>query len=255
LTPRIDFVTCETSQTLSDAIEGNEIFDYLPVEEARSQDELVLVGMLPTTTLMEQALGDLVARHAIPLDERWIVGSSMSLLDFIRTADEHPCRLVVDGGRVIGLASLSDLQKLPVRAALFGLVTGLEMAMTEAIVSTLDGDAWKQHLTRTALDKLAFHVAQANDADAFVNELLFTGLKDKVRILKHGPWKTAPDLPWRASVTDRMCVLRDDVAHAKNYAETPAAARSVRATARDLFYLAFKMADEMPQPPPTSSIA
>ena len=43
----------------------------------------------------------------------------MCLLDFVRTADEHSCRLVVDGGRVTGLVSLSDIQKLPVRAALF----------------------------------------------------------------------------------------------------------------------------------------
>lgn len=253
LTPRIEFVTCETIQTLADAIEGNEIFDYLPVEEARSQDELVLVGMLPTSTIRNHAPDERVGSHTVPLDERWIVGSSMSLLDFIRTADDHPCRLVVDGSQVIGLASLSDLQKLPARAALFGLVTGIEMILTEVIMASFDGGDWKRHMTKPALEKLAYHVGRANAADAFVNELLFTALKDKVRILRQGPWKAAPDLQWRLSATDRMCALRDEVAHSKNYAETPDAALSVCATARDLVNLAFRIEDEMP-PPSASSL-
>ena len=48
-----------------------------------------------------------------------------------RIAD--PCRLVVSGTGIVGLVTLSDLQKLPVRAVLLALLTGLEISMSEAI--------------------------------------------------------------------------------------------------------------------------
>ena len=62
-----------------------------------------------------------------------MIGADASILDFIKEADCRPCRLVVSGTGIIGLVTRSDIQKLPGRAALFALVTGLEISMSEAI--------------------------------------------------------------------------------------------------------------------------
>ncbi|MGO4843671.1 hypothetical protein AB4144_66485, partial [Rhizobiaceae sp. 2RAB30] len=69
------------------------------------------------------------------LREAHLIGADASILSFVKEADTRPFRLLVSERGIVGLVSLSDLQKLPVRAALFGLVTGLEMAMTDAILT------------------------------------------------------------------------------------------------------------------------
>ena len=61
-----------------------------------------------------------------PLSEGNLLGADASILTFIRYADHQKCRLIVSGHEISGLVCLSDLQRLPVRAALFGLVTCLK---------------------------------------------------------------------------------------------------------------------------------
>lgn len=68
-------------------------------------------------------------------------------MDFIEEIDAKPYRLVVAGGGIAGIVTWSDLQKLPVRASLFGLITGLELAMSRAIrLRYLDGEEWLRQL-------------------------------------------------------------------------------------------------------------
>src|SRR5262249_61336057 len=71
--------------------------------------------------------------HMRLLSDDNLIGDNASILDFIMGADSRPCRLLVAGTQISGLVSLSDLQRLPVRATLFALITGLEIIMAEAI--------------------------------------------------------------------------------------------------------------------------
>ncbi|MBV5269366.1 MAG: hypothetical protein JZU55_04890, partial [Afipia sp.] len=68
-----------------------------------------------------------------PITEADLIGADAGILDFIRQADFSKFRFLVTGTEISGLVSLSDLQRLPVRAALFGVITHLEMVMTEVI--------------------------------------------------------------------------------------------------------------------------
>ena len=79
-----------------------------------------------------------------PLTEDNLVGSDASILKFLARAVEHPTRLVVSDTEVVGLVCLSDVQKLPVRAALFSVLTALKMAMARRIEETWpdDPDGW-----------------------------------------------------------------------------------------------------------------
>ena len=85
-----------------------------------------------------------------------LVGSDASILKFLATAVEHPMRLVVSDTEVVGLVCLSYVQKLPVRAALFSVLTALEMAMARRIEWTWpdDQDGWLGLLSHARRDKL-----------------------------------------------------------------------------------------------------
>jgi hypothetical protein len=171
------------------------------------------------------------------LSENYVIGADASILDFVLDADCKPCRMVVAGSRIVGLVSLSDLQKLPVRAALFGLITGFEMTMATAIERQFGGDnAWLTLLSPGRQEKIQREIEKSRREDGFVNELLFTQFCDKKRIIAKGF-----DLPFSnrdlQSQLDDLEKLRNNLAHANEYAATPDQARAVCMSLRNLLRL------------------
>lgn len=168
------------------------------------------------------------------MTEDFIIGGDTPILEFIKDADTRPCRLLVSAASIVGLVSLSDLQRFPVRAVLFALVTGFEITMMEA-VTRLDKDeaVWLAMLTPERRDKIEQEKQDAEARDAFVDTLLFAQFADKKKILaKHGvEGRSRSELQ---IILDRIESLRDKVAHANEYATTGAQARTVCATVRDL---------------------
>jgi hypothetical protein len=91
--------------------------------------------------------------------------------------------------------TLSDLQRLPARAALFALVTGFEMTMASLIKAKLpDARTWMAMLKPTKLDKIQKEISIAQAKDAFVDKLLFTQFADKAEIVKRlkSDWNARP---------------------------------------------------------------
>lgn len=140
-----------------------------------------------------------------------MIGGDGSILDFVIDADERPCRLVISGKDIVGLVSLSDLQKLSVRAALFALVTGLEVSMTKAIGRSFPtDDDWKSPLNDRRSEKVDSEITLSHRRDKFVDALLFTQFCDKVEILRKGvrlPQKTA----WHLEHRIREAFTSDDL--------------------------------------------
>jgi CBS domain len=112
--------TCRPDENVSDVVERNvEGFDFLPVVEMSSGSNEKIVGLLSTKAIsLNSQKADKVGSIFRPLSEELVIGADSSILEFVSDADSKPCRLVVSGARIEGLVSLSDLQKLPVRAAL-----------------------------------------------------------------------------------------------------------------------------------------
>jgi hypothetical protein len=135
--------------------------------------------------------------------------------------------LVVSGSSITGLVTLSDLQRLPVRAALFALLTGFEIVMTELIRKRLGADdGWLTFLNRTRQAKLRDEIADSKRADGFVDALLFTQFCDKADIIRK-----ASLLPRSKGELEELFkeiqALRDAVAHANEYAASPTDAKHV----------------------------
>jgi hypothetical protein len=170
------------------------------------------------------------------LSEENLIGADASILDFVLDADQRPCRLVISGAKIVGLVSLSDLQKLPVRAALFAMITGFEMTMAAFIRQRHpDDDDWLKYLAETRQRKLQVELTKAKADDNYVDMLLFTEFCDKREIVKlQFPEDRRETL---GKVLLDIEKLRDRVAHANEYASSPNQAKTLCEVVRELLSL------------------
>lgn len=237
-TPRVDLKTCNAEEPIAAVVACNDDrFDHLPVLDPQS-GETRISGLLHLTDHGGDAPRDgLVRDHCTALTEDHVIGENASILDFVVRADTCPCRLVFSGARVSGLVTLSDLQKLPVRAALFALITGFEMTMTETIRRThASSDDWLPYLSQNRRTKIDAETARSRETDGFVDSLLFTQFCDKRDIIA----KSMSLGGARSNLHTRFRKienLRNALAHANSYAATPEDARQVCATVRSLLEL------------------
>ena len=232
-TPRDDLKTCSLDDSIADVVHATQGYDYLPVT---AEEGGGIVGLFHAIDFTEQSEGR-VREHCRPQSEEHLIGADASILDFIRQADCRPCRLVVSRTGIVGLVTLSDLQRLPARAVLLALVTGLEISMSEAIETYFPTpEDWLPFLSEGRQKKLQQEIDKSKDEDGFVNELLFTQFCDKRDILTRMPCFSSrkKDLCNRLKEIQN---LRDSVAHANNYAATPDAQRKVCVVVRNLLEL------------------
>ena len=112
------------------------------------------------------------------------MGAEVSILEFLQDADEKPFRFLVTKNGVSGLVSLSDIQRLPVRAALFASITQFEMAMATLIDARYPEDCWLEHLSEERQEKIDVELANASSSQNQVARLLYTQFADKTNLLR-----------------------------------------------------------------------
>ena len=183
MTPRDDLVMCRCDESVAAAVKTNtDRYSYFPVAD----DTGNVLGLLRAEEWFDKEAPSCVVGEAYEqLSEQHLIGAQESIIAFISEADTRPVRLVAGRQGISGLITISDLQKLPVRAALFTLVTGLELAMSRRIEREWadDHDGWFGCLSPGRRDKLKKKVREAERAGTFVNKLVLTELKDKARIV------------------------------------------------------------------------
>ena len=212
------------------------IFDYLPVQDTGGH----LIGLLSNQAIDSASRdGDNaeVGKYMDPLSEADLIGARTPITTLIDRIRKKPF-LVVSDQEVIGMVTWSDLQKLPVRTALFALVTGFELTMYEAINRHFGKrEDWTKHLDKCRLcsAKDKFHDQRKRGSD--VDLLLCTQFCDKRDILiksfdlaqMTGIGKKTLGKQFRAIEN-----VRNNLAHASNYAMSFEEAEQLRATLRNL---------------------
>ena len=241
-TERRRLVTCRLNESLSAVVPQSKEkqYDYLPVIDDEGSK---IVGLLNTGKLVQNSsCKGLVREYSHPLSEGNLIGADASILDFIKDADSNPCRLIVSESEIIGLVTLSDLQRLPVRVALFALVTGLERTMAGAISKQYaDENEWWELLNEGRQKKVREKVAKSKQDNGFVNTLLFTEFCDKRDILLHlFPSSLGKEKLRHLKEIEK---LRDKVAHANDYATTQPEAQRVCAVVRNLLEIREEIVD------------
>ena len=243
-TKRSQLMTCVPDETLSVVKARNtEPYDFLPVVVPGDGQQDQIIGLFDAARFFDGGPGEgRIEEHYAPLSEDYLIGADASILDFVLDVDKKPCRLVVSGPDIVGLVSLSDLQKLPVRAALFALITGFEIAMFDAIKRGFANDEdWKGHLSDGRQEKIDEEIVQSLKGDGFVDALLFTQFCDKSEILLKG-FQLPESKTAFGKKLKQIQALRDNLAHANEYAASPDEARNVCQIIRDLLYLRDKIA-------------
>lgn len=234
MTPRARLLTCRRDETTSAVMARNtERFSFLPVVDERER----FLGLYGAERWFdEEAPLECIGDDFEPFSEDIVIGADASIVDFVTKADKRTTRLVVSGDGVAGLVSLSDLQQLPVRAALFTLITRFEMAMSQRIEKEWGSEesaGWLEVLSEKRRAAIEDAVSRARREDGFVSKIAFSLFADKARIVcKKGL------LPGSAtSLKDDFKAvgwLRNHIAHSNYYAETPAAASRTCETVRTI---------------------
>ena len=234
-THRDELKTCKKSELVSHVLNANsDDFDFIPVMDDFGHEPR-FVGLFPAAEVRKSCNDDgLVASVYLPLAEEYLIGADASILDFVIQADTRPCKLVVSGSQIVGLVTLSDLQRLPVRAALFALITGFEMTMADFIKAKLpDAQAWMAMLKPRRIEKIQQEISMAQAKDAFVDTLLYAQFCDKAEIMKCLKPIDMSDPAFERQLR-HFEDLRNSLAHANQYAASPDQAKHVCNLVREL---------------------
>ena len=157
----------------------------------------------------------------------------MLVHSYIEEAGGSPCRLVIRDTRIAGIVTISDLQKLAVRPALFVLVTHLELLMAAVIRAHLrerPDEDWLVKLgDRRGCVQQEWQKLKASGLE--IDLIAATQFADKRLILaKSGLLQCSRTQAERefGAIED----LRNSLAHANNYASTKESAEKTIETVR-----------------------
>jgi hypothetical protein len=226
MVPRSSFLTCSPNETAAQVKSRNtDGFSYFPVIDGGGR----ILGLYRAEQWFHQDAPDsLIGEDFERLSEEIVIGADASIFDFVMQADTKPTNLVVSGNQIAGLISLSDLQQLPVRAALFTLITSLEMAMGARIEHHWrnEPDGWHDLLDDDRRKALKKSVNKAKREDSYVGSVVLSQFSDKSRVVWEAGFLNNID-EVDNDCLDKIRLLRNDLAHGNQFAETPSKAREV----------------------------
>ena len=223
MVPRERLLTCQRDEKVSEVNFRNEQhYSCLPVIDSESRQ---ILGLYNAERCFDDAAPDKhIGEDFEKFSEEIVIGADASIIDFVKVADKQPTRLVISGNRVAGLVSLSDLQLLPVRAAIFTLLTRLEMTMAQRIEDKFPNPMdWLALLSEGRQNKIKEEIVNAKENDRFVSEIALSQLADKVDIIVKYQLIQGSKKKLREDFK-KIKNLRNSIAHASHYAESPEAA-------------------------------
>lgn len=174
----------------------------------------------------------------VALNASMFMAANTPLLSFVETADQQRFRFLIADGEVGGLVTLSDLQKLPVYALIFGLAIAVEMLLMDWVRKTCGAtpDEWLDQLMpkqRSAIEK---HWTDAQRNNVAIDRLSCASFGQEIRAaIGLGLFVRNDDTHRRFLALKR---LRDQVCHAMEFAPTPEHAVQISAQVRDAQALA-----------------
>ena len=226
MTPLARLMTCRRGDNVRELMSRNTgRYSFLPVLDEKDG----ILGLYRAEQWFGQEPPDQpIGTEFVPFAESLVVGADATIIDFLTLAHEQPTKLVVSGHRVAGLVSLSDIQQLPARAALFTLITSLEIVMADWIEAQWpdDPESWLALLSLGRREMVRKRIEDFTSSDSFVGEVLCTELTDKCTIIR----KRAPLPASRKQMKREFSAireLRDRLAHASHYAQRPQEALEV----------------------------
>lgn len=167
-----------------------------------------------------------VEQCARPIDAAHLVTSDLGLADVLDILRERTFLFVIEGGRVTGIITRADLQRMPVSMVVLSLILAAEAGMDELIRAWYPGDTWLGHLSKKrqkALEERFAEVARWN-AEITLLELLM--LEDRLRLVgRCQDHRTALGIPSYGAfntVAERIKRVRNTLAHGRTLLDAEA---------------------------------
>ncbi len=202
---------------------------------------------IPLTNVESRRVESIFVRGSgvVPLHSNMFMAADSSLMAFVETADQQNFRLLIDAGEIVGLVTLSDLQRLPVYSLLFGLVIAVEALLVEWIRRCCrdDPDAWIRALSARRQEIIESYYARSQASNVAIDRLSCASLGDEIAAAIGLGLLNAGDANHQR--LQELVTLRDDICHAKEFASTPELALKVPQRVRDADALAQWMQDSM----------
>jgi hypothetical protein len=152
-------------------------------------------------------------------DATELIADSTPLVDIFPILKVKSRIFVLYGNKVQGIITISDLQKITVRMFLFGLISLLEMKITQIIRNKYKDDTWKQKITdnRLKLAQRLYDGQKLNNENIELIDCLMLSDKNNI-ILKS---KDVMDVigcekKYLKKVLNRCLKLRDTLAHSRD---------------------------------------
>ncbi len=127
-------------------------------------------------------------KYAHSIDVTMIVAETLPVAALFETLQKQPFLFVLQGRNIVGIVTKADLQRVPVRILMFGLITLLEMNLRESIREYYGDDDWIRVLDdEERLQKAQDLQAKRISKDASIGLLECTQLCDLKEIIARGP--------------------------------------------------------------------
>jgi hypothetical protein len=112
-----------------------------------------------------------------------LISGSVSLVEFLPRIAERPYRLVLEGERVIGVVTPSDVVQLPVRLLVFTLLVHLEETMRSLIRWKVGDEVARNALSARRRRQLDLTLAKQRESGLNPLPLDATQFADKAQLL------------------------------------------------------------------------
>jgi len=177
-TPAAQLLCCQHDENIETVLARRDLkpFDQIPIKKQET-----IIGLLKRRECPEGAKGA-AREHMQPLGEKTLVSADTPLVEFIQ--DDSLDRIVIDGTKIYGLVTRSDLLKLPVSLLGFALTMHAETLMLNIIRSTRISDeiwlTWAPHKV-----EILRHYKRLISKRSELDKLELTYITDKSEILRN----------------------------------------------------------------------
>lgn len=165
------------------------------------------------------------------LSEAMFMASDASLLSFVENADTRTFALVVRESQIVGIVTLSDIQRLPVYCVLYSLLMSVEMLLIECVRLACKGnpDKWMAYLNKEAKKKIEGHWKQSQEKNVALDRLSCASFAHELTAARGLGLFSSNE----STTLERLNELRNLICHGKEIALTPKRALEIPALVRD----------------------
>jgi hypothetical protein len=203
---------CDADDLVAEVLQDPRFvdFDQIPVHDGDGIIGVLVRDSAPSSTRTRDAMQ--------PLREGMVMAADASLLDFVEQADVNRFALLLEGKEVSAIVTLSDLQKVAVRPALFSLVTLVEMLLAEWIRLNSSGDEWLSALSPGTQRRIQQRFDRLQEHNLVVDKITATMIEEKIKAaanLANCPGGSAAE-----TELGEIALLRNSVFHHHDFGET-----------------------------------